>query len=85
MAARILRAIVIVKDSDEDEKMENRDKEEEEGRQSARQRWPGVSALRLSFHTRPATVEILHSRSSYHSSNSTSAREDNLQHPLARL
>ena len=51
MAARILRAIVIVKDSDEDEKMENRDKEEEEGRQSARQRWPGVSALRLSFDT----------------------------------
>ena len=51
MAARILRAIVIVKDSDEDEKMENRDKEEEEGRQSARQRWRGVSALRLSFDT----------------------------------
>ena len=51
MAARVLRAIVIVKDSDEDEKMENRDKEEEEGRQSARQRWPGVSALRLSFDT----------------------------------
>lgn len=84
MAARILRAIVIVKDSDEDEKMENRDKEEEEGRQSARQ-----SSQELVHYdclsTRPATVKMLHPRSSYRSSNSTSAREDNLQHPLARL
>jgi len=40
MAARILRAIAIVKDSDEDEKMgrNSNKEEEEEGRQSVRQR-----------------------------------------------
>ena len=58
MAARILRAIVIVKDSDEDEKMEvGIATRRGRGRKTKCQAemCPGVSALRLSFHTRPAT------------------------------
>lgn len=46
---RLLRAVVIVKDSDEDGKDGDRDKEEEKGKQSA-SKCPGVSAWRLSFH-----------------------------------
>jgi hypothetical protein len=57
MDARILRAtVIIVKDSDEDGKMEIATRRKRKEDKVLPAGCPGVSASRLSFHTHPVTL-----------------------------
>jgi hypothetical protein len=85
---RLLRAVVIVKDSDEkDEKMEIATRRKRKENRVPANAQELVHGDCLSTRPSDPSRSSLNPRplSSCRSSNSTSAREDNLQHPLARL